>query len=95
MQTAPRCGCECLSGSWTVRNIPNLGYMMVLGSEQGHQPVSLLDASLRLWPVLNTAGRDVAIEGVCSKGQVFRISLSHHRVNVCSYPNVPIMICMI
>ena len=56
MQTALRCGSECLSGSWTVRPIPNLGCMMMLGGEQCHQPVGLLDASLRLWPVLNTAG---------------------------------------
>ena len=92
MQTAPRCGCECLSGSWKVRPIPNLGCMMMLGSTQCHQPVGLLDASLRLRPVLNAAGRDVAVEGVGSKGQVFRISLSHHRVKVCSRLNVLIML---
>jgi hypothetical protein len=38
-------------------------------------PVSFLDASLRLRPVLYAAGRDVAIEAVGGKGQVFGIPL--------------------
>ena len=38
-------------------------------------PVGLPDAPLRLWPVLDAAGRHVAIEGVCGKGQILCITL--------------------